>query len=145
MEVLSPRSTNILPKSRTTMTDAKVEEKPKLQANNKTKDLPSPPPPIVPEPGPDGEVYETSHKLGQGGFACCYAGSLQRNSRVFALKIVKSKMQHRKMQEKVSTAPIYVAALSLICSLLPVSHRAPNTLQDATPQHRRILPRFSFR
>lgn len=60
-----------------------------------------PPPALVLEPGDDGERYSTGGFLGKGGFAVCYEGSLLRNGRVFAMKVVKSEMAQKKMQEKV--------------------------------------------
>ncbi|KAI5287605.1 Cell cycle serine/threonine-protein kinase cdc5/MSD2 [Ascosphaera acerosa] len=62
-----------------------------------------PPPPVVREPTDEGEEYITGRFLGKGGFAICYEGRLMRNSRVFALKVVKSEMTQRKMAEKFRT------------------------------------------
>lgn len=60
-----------------------------------------PPPPLVREPEESGESYSTGAFLGKGGFAVCYEGRLVRNGRVFAMKVVKSEMTQKKMEEKV--------------------------------------------
>lgn len=60
-----------------------------------------PPPPLVTEPEEHGERYSTGSFLGKGGFAVCYEGTLVRNGRVFAMKVVKSEMNQKKMEEKV--------------------------------------------
>lgn len=65
-----------------------------------SKNLPATPPPEVTEPGEDQEQYITGGYLGKGGFAICYQGTLKRNRRVFAMKVVRSDMP-RKMQDKV--------------------------------------------
>lgn len=61
----------------------------------------SPPPSILREPGREGEEYITGNFLGKGGFAVCYEGKLSRNGRLYAMKVVKSEMHQKKMQEKV--------------------------------------------
>lgn len=102
MEALSPRSTNILPKPKTDL--------PKKENNLKDAQsrgtAPSkyhalPPPPLVCEPTSNGEQYLTGKFLGKGGFAICYEGRLVRSDRVLAMKVVKSEMNQRKMEEKV--------------------------------------------
>ncbi|KAI9044691.1 Pkinase-domain-containing protein [Aspergillus affinis] len=62
-----------------------------------------PPPALVTEPTEYGERYSTGAFLGKGGFAVCYEGTLLRNNRVFAMKVVKSEMTQKKMQEKFRT------------------------------------------
>ncbi|KAF7128683.1 hypothetical protein CNMCM5793_003534 [Aspergillus hiratsukae] len=62
-----------------------------------------PPPSLVVEPVEGGERYSTGAFLGKGGFAVCYEGTLLRNGRVFAMKVVRSEMAQRKMQEKFRT------------------------------------------
>ena len=110
MEPLSPRSTNILPKPKPEPTKSAPAkpmptdkpaptEKPRQQKNQK-EHAPSPPQ-VVREPGKNGELYTTGEFLGKGGFAICYQGELARNNRVFAMKVVKSEMPQRKMQDKV--------------------------------------------
>ncbi|RHZ47813.1 CDC5/polo family serine/threonine-protein kinase [Aspergillus thermomutatus] len=63
----------------------------------------SPPPSLVVEPEEGGERYSTGAFLGKGGFAICYEGTLLRNGRVFAMKVVRSEMGQKKMQEKFRT------------------------------------------
>lgn len=63
-----------------------------------------PPPSLVPEPEDGGERYSMGAFLGKGGFAVCYEGTLARNGRVFAMKVVKSQMPQKKMEEKVCAA-----------------------------------------
>lgn len=106
MEALSPRSTNQMIKPKVPM-ERKVLDKnaAAAQAAQKTsssKNHAPPPPSIVAEPEVDGERYTTGAFLGKGGFAICYEGTLARNGRVFAMKVVKSEMGQKKMQEKVS-------------------------------------------
>lgn len=57
---------------------------------------------MIREPGRNGESYIKGEFLGKGGFAVCYEGALMRNGRVLAMKVVKSDMGQKKMQEKVS-------------------------------------------
>ncbi|GAB1214205.1 hypothetical protein ATERTT37_003365 [Aspergillus terreus] len=107
MEALSPRSTNQMIKPKVPM-ERKVLDKnaAAAQAAQKTsssKNHAPPPPSIVAEPEVDGERYTTGAFLGKGGFAICYEGTLARNGRVFAMKVVKSEMGQKKMQEKFRT------------------------------------------
>lgn len=66
-----------------------------------SKSYADPPPSVVAEPEDGGERYAIGAFLGKGGFAVCYEGSLARNGRVYAMKVVKSQMPQRKMEEKV--------------------------------------------
>lgn len=66
-----------------------------------SKNHADPPPPVVTEPEDGGEQYAIGGFLGKGGFAVCYEGSLARNGRVYAMKVVKSHMPQKKMEEKV--------------------------------------------
>lgn len=105
MEALSPRSTNQMIKPKPGM-DRKVLDKNAAAAGAGQKAAPSknhaaPPPSIVPEPEDGGEKYSIGAFLGKGGFAVCYEGTLARNGRVFAMKVVKSQMPQKKMEEKV--------------------------------------------
>ncbi|OJD19954.1 PLK protein kinase [Emergomyces pasteurianus Ep9510] len=103
MEALSPRSTNILPKPKTDpMTKASAKDVPPQKARPSKNHAP-PPPPTVHEPEDGGEEYITGRFLGKGGFAVCYEGRLARNNRVFAMKVVKSEMNQKKMEEKFRT------------------------------------------
>ena len=71
------------------------------QKSSSAKNHAPPPPPVVTEPEGNGERYSTGAFLGKGGFAVCYEGRLLRNGRVFAMKVVKSEMTQKKMEEKV--------------------------------------------
>ncbi|KAL1960997.1 hypothetical protein VTO42DRAFT_4885 [Malbranchea cinnamomea] len=108
MEPLSPRSTNIPPKPKSEqMKSKKSPETGKPPAprekSHAPKDYAPEPPSIIKEPGRNGETYIRGEFLGKGGFAVCYEGSLMRNGRVLAMKVVKSEMQQKKMQEKFRT------------------------------------------
>lgn len=94
---LSPRSANVVVKPKTKETERKAQRR----MDPAHSHLPSPPPPIVTEPGDEQEQYVTGAFLGKGGFAMCYKGTLERNRKVFAMKVVKSDMK-KKMQDKVS-------------------------------------------
>lgn len=74
------------------------------QKTSSSKNHADPPPPIVTEPEDGGERYSMGAFLGKGGFAVCYEGRLSRNGRVFAMKVVRSQMPQKKMEEKVSVA-----------------------------------------
>lgn len=104
MAALSPRSANIMVKPKATIqqkpADGKAVTGRAARVDGAQKNLPPPPPSVVTEPGEDAERYSTGVFLGKGGFAVCYEGTLMRNRRVFAMKVVKSDMK-KKMQEKV--------------------------------------------
>ncbi|KAJ5781196.1 hypothetical protein N7457_006356 [Penicillium paradoxum] len=108
MEALSPRSTNQMIKPKLAM-DRKAYEKNLAPPSNQqqklatSKSYADPPPPVVTEPEDGGERYSIGAFLGKGGFAVCYEGSLARNGRVYAMKVVKSQMPQRKMEEKFRT------------------------------------------
>ncbi|KAJ5926252.1 hypothetical protein N7516_008025 [Penicillium verrucosum] len=107
MEALSPRTTNQLIKPKLAM-DRKAFEKNAVLPNNKqklatSKSYADTPPSIVSEPEDGGERYSIGAFLGKGGFAVCYEGSLARNGRVYAMKVVKSAMPQKKMEEKFRT------------------------------------------
>lgn len=108
MEPLSPRAVNIQSKSRAASKDyAKpltAKEPPK------TKEHALKPPPIVVQPpvqqGMLSDKYKIGNHLGKGGFAVCYEGELQCKKyktadRIYALKVVLAKMNHKKMEDKV--------------------------------------------
>ncbi|KAJ5818822.1 hypothetical protein N7474_004413 [Penicillium riverlandense] len=107
MEALSPRTTNQLIRPKSVMDRKGIEKHPAASAAQKptsaSKNHADPPPSIVPEPEDGGESYSIGGFLGKGGFAVCYEGTLTRNSRVFAMKVVKSKMPQKKMEEKFRT------------------------------------------
>jgi hypothetical protein len=104
MEALSPRTTNQMIKPKAPM-DRKMGDKPATAAAPKSssasKNHADPPPSTVTEPEEDAERYSIGGFLGKGGFAVCYEGTLARNGRVFAMKVVKSQMPQKKMEEKV--------------------------------------------
>ncbi|OGM50909.1 putative serine/threonine protein kinase [Aspergillus bombycis] len=106
MEALSPRSTNqvIKPKPmERKVLDRNAAAAAAAQKAASSKNHAPPPPPLVAEPEEDGERYSTGAFLGKGGFAICYEGTLLRNNRVFAMKVVRSEMAQKKMQEKFRT------------------------------------------
>ena len=116
MEALSPRSINIQTKQRAKRKDAEAEEAKKAEAARKAQKEKeyAPPPPewVIQPPITDGalaEKFRTGRLLGKGGFAVCYEGELRSRRHgavkksIFALKIVRSKMSQKKMEEKVSS------------------------------------------
>ncbi|ERT02201.1 PLK protein kinase [Sporothrix schenckii ATCC 58251] len=104
MEALSPRDANAR-RPRTNVADLKTKAAAQLKVN-KDKEHPPPPPPNVTEPPSadrkDGAVYQVGKLLGKGGFAVCYSGVLAGTKKLYALKIVKSKMP-TKMEQKFQT------------------------------------------
>ena len=99
MEPLSPRSANIPPRTRVTMKKTKVDNKPRAGDKYVNRDKIEDrwrPASLVVEPGQDPEAYHTGRKLGKGGFAVCFEGTLKRTGQVFALKVVKSNVEQRK-------------------------------------------------
>ena len=85
------------------------------QKASTSKNHAEPPPSIVPEPEDGGERYSIGGFLGKGGFAVCYEGTLARNGRVFAMKVVKSQMPQKKMEEKVGLIATEIS-LAGLCS-----------------------------
>lgn len=61
------------------------------------------PPVTITEPGASPETYLIGKKLGKGGFAVCFEGKSKRTSAVLALKVVKAKVEQKKMMEKFRT------------------------------------------
>jgi hypothetical protein len=102
MEALSPRDANAQVRVKQATQKAKA---PAPQALKREKDHPPPPPSEVREPPSndrkDGAIYQTGRLLGKGGFAICYEGRLASTKQAFALKIVKSQMPQKKMEQKV--------------------------------------------
>jgi hypothetical protein len=102
MEALSPRDANahIRVKQASSKTRPAAAKLPQ-----KEKDHPPPPPEEVKEPSSsdrrNGAAYKTGRLLGKGGFAICYEGTLVGTKQVYALKIVKSHMPQKKMEQKV--------------------------------------------
>ncbi|CAG7957731.1 unnamed protein product [Penicillium salamii] len=107
MEALSPRSTNQMIKPKLAMDGKRFDKNVAPPSNQQkaavSKNHADPPPPVVTEPEDGGEQYAIGGFLGKGGFAVCYEGSLARNGRVFAMKVVKSEMPQKKMEEKFRT------------------------------------------
>ena len=149
MEALSPRSTNVPPRTKVTVKRAKQEqENAHMQKTQTSKNHAPPPPPLVTEPGENGESYSTGAFLGKGGFAVCYEGKLNRNGRVFALKVVKSEMNQRKMAEKVwiyGIESLHGCREGYVLIYASVPNRTPNSFENETSKRRRIPPRIRFR
>ncbi|CAG8020935.1 unnamed protein product [Penicillium olsonii] len=107
MEALSPRSTNQMIKPKLAMDGKRFDKNVAPPSNQQkaavSKNHADPPPPVVTEPEDGGEQYAIGGFLGKGGFAVCYEGSLARNGRVYAMKVVKSEMPQKKMEEKFRT------------------------------------------
>ena len=116
MEALSPRSTNIQAKPKLSKLKEKElanDEEKKAEAAKKAlkeKDYAPAPPEWVLQPpirkGGLAEKFRTGKCLGKGGFAICYEGELRNKGRgagktIFALKIVKTYMNLKKMEDKV--------------------------------------------
>ena len=105
MEVLSPRSANVPSKPRDMKKPPKPEGKPKpveKPTNPDRIDDKWRPPLVVTEPVTS-EKYVTGRKLGKGGFAVCFEGKMETTSKIFALKVVKAKVEQKKMAEKFRT------------------------------------------
>jgi hypothetical protein len=103
MEALSPRDANAHMRVQQAAQNAKATWK----LTQKEKDHPPPPPVEVHEPPSadrrDGATYNTGRCLGKGGFAICYEAQLAGTKQICALKIVKSAMPQKKMEQKVLT------------------------------------------
>ena len=117
MEPLSPRSANIQFKAKPSKQierkemeeeEAKIAEAARKAAKEKEY-APVPPEWVIQPPlarGGLAEKYRTGKLLGKGGFAMAYEGELRSkkstaNNTVFALKVVKTKMSQKKMEDKV--------------------------------------------
>ncbi|KAL6715832.1 Cell cycle serine/threonine-protein kinase cdc5/MSD2 [Lecanora helva] len=116
MEPLSPRSTNIPPKPKSMkqkeITDDEAKKAEAAKKAQKEKDYAPPPPEWVLQPpiakGGLAEKFKTGKCLGKGGFAVCYEGELRSKrkdagNKTYALKVVRAKMNQRKMEEKFRT------------------------------------------
>ena len=106
MEVLSPRSTNVRPAKKTTIMKTKPAPEPKPIPKPTNPDRIEDewrPPSSVTEPGQEPEIYMTGRKLGKGGFAVCFEGQSTKTNKIFALKVVKAKVEQKKMMEKFRT------------------------------------------
>lgn len=102
MEALSPRDVNLLSRTKPAASKSKP---PPAKLTQKEKDHPPPPPDQVYEPKsvdrPNGATYHMGRLLGKGGFAICHEGKLATTGQKYALKIVKSHMPQKKMEQKV--------------------------------------------
>lgn len=109
MEALSPRDTNAHIRVKQAAQKAKPAP---AKLGGKEKDHPPPPPSEVREPPSsdrrDGAIYKTGRCLGKGGFAICYEGQLVGTRQRYALKIVKSYMPQKKMEQKVCFKAILI-------------------------------------
>ena len=107
MEALSPRDANAHIRMKQSAPKAKA---PAAKLTQKEKDHPPPPPAEVREPPSsdrrNGAIYHTGRLLGRGGFAICYEGRLSGTKQIYALKIVKSHMPQKKMEQKVKPVRI---------------------------------------
>ena len=103
MEAFSPRDANA--HIRVKQQAQQKAKAPVAKLTGKEKDHPPPPPATVQEPPssgrPNGTIYKTGRCLGKGGFAICYEGQSAGTKRKYALKIVKSQMPQKKMEQKV--------------------------------------------
>ena len=157
MEALSPRSTNIQAKPKLTKLKEKEladEEAKRAEVGKKEMKekeyAPAPPewvlqPPIV--KGGLAEKFRTGKCLGKGGFAICYEGELRNKGKgagktIFALKIVKTYMSLKKMEDKVSQLCMFKGDFQ--AHVFSVSNRAPDPCEDAASEHRRVSPRLHF-
>ena len=153
MEALSPRSTNIQSKPKLNKLKEKEladDEDKKAEAAKKAlkeKDYAPAPPEWVLQPpirhGGLAEKFRTGKCLGKGGFAICYEGELRNKGRgagktIFALKIVKTYMNLKKMEDKVRQP----WAFAVRCGIDPFSvpNRTSDSCEDAASKHSRIPP-----
>ena len=120
MDALSPRSANIQVKPKLTRQKEMAEEEEKraeaAKKALKEKEYAPVPPEWVLQPaisqGGLAEKFRVGRCIGKGGFAMCYEGELRnkiqgQDRKIFALKVVKSKMSQKKMEEKVSPSYAY--------------------------------------
>jgi hypothetical protein len=105
MAALSPLDINANLRPRQAAHKERTKAAP-AKVSPREKDHPPPPPANVYEPPssdrPNGATYQTGTLLGKGGFAICYDGVLAGTREKYALKIVKSVMPQKKMEQKVS-------------------------------------------
>jgi len=153
MEALSPRSANIQMKPKLLkQKEAADEEAKRAEAAKKAlkeKEYAPPPPEWVLQPpiakGGLAEKFRTGKCLGKGGFAICYEGELRSRknvsgSNVFALKVVRTKMNQRKMEEKVCYELLFDKWTTT--NLQAVSHGATDPCKNAASKYRRVSSRL---
>ena len=131
MEALSPRSTNIQARPKVSKLKEKEladEEAKKAEAAKKAlkekEYAPAPPEWVLQPPAFKGglaEKFKTGKCLGKGGFAICYEGELRNKGRgagktIFALKIVKTYMSLKKMEDKVRSSGVVKGRCKLMSS-----------------------------
>lgn len=145
MEALSPRDANAhMRVHQPAAKQAALKSKPSSKLTQKEKDHPPPPPVQVVEPPStdrkNGAVYQTGKCLGKGGFAICYEAHLAPSKHRYALKIVKSHMPQKKMEQKVCACYSLIMFLPDTQTVHPltitVSNRTSNPFQDAPCQYR---------
>ena len=152
MAALSPRSINIQVKQKSRpkeMVDDATQKAEAARKVQKEKEYAPPPPEWVIQPpisnGALAEKFKTGRLLGKGGFAICYEGELRNrragpnNKTVFALKVVRSRMSQKKMEDKVMALAPMNRREMLTKGVVLVPYRAANTCQNATSKHRRVL------
>jgi serine/threonine protein kinase len=111
VDVLSPRNPNIPARPRAAMNqESKPKPKAKVEEKNVNPDKIDDkwrPPTQVTEPGPHPETYLTGRKLGKGGFAVCFEATVKstkaQQPQLVALKVVKARIEQKKMAEKFRT------------------------------------------
>lgn len=107
MEALSPRDVNARIRINHPVNQVVKPSTNPLKSTHKDKDHPPPPPSEVIEPPSFsqkvGVIYKTGQLLGRGGFAVCYEGQNTETRQKYALKIVKSHMPQKKMEQKFQT------------------------------------------
>lgn len=144
MEALSPRDANA--HIRVKQQAQQKVKAPVAKLTGKEKDHPPPPPAEVREPPSsdrkDGAIYQTGRLLGRGGFAICYEGQLSGTKQKFALKIVKSHMPQKKMEQKVRSHSMGDSAQA---NSFPVPNRAPNPFENEACEYCPIPPSFLIR
>ncbi|RKF73549.1 putative serine threonine protein kinase [Golovinomyces cichoracearum] len=107
MEALSLRDANIHIQANNNLKPVLKSTTISTKPTNKQKDHPPPPPAEVKEPSTseneDGIIYRTGCLLGRGAFAVCYEGQNTSTNKKYALKMVKTQMPYKKMEQKFQT------------------------------------------
>ncbi|KAI6250422.1 Cell cycle serine/threonine-protein kinase CDC5/MSD2 [Erysiphe necator] len=107
MEALSPRDVNANIRNNHNVKQIVKSSTVPVKITHEEKDHPPPPPSEVIEPKginqKCGVTYKTGQLLGRGGFAVCYEGQNTATYQKYALKIVKSHMPQKKMEQKFQT------------------------------------------